>query len=50
MTVKPTGSFDTYTTYTVNTQNKPTGIQDLYITFKGQGDNLFDFDNWELIK
>lgn len=50
MPVKPTGSFDTYTTYTVNTQNKPTGIQDLYITFKGQGDNLFDFDNWELIK
>lgn len=50
MPVKPTGSFDTYTTYTVNTQNKPTGIQDLYITFKGQGDNLFNFDNWELIK
>lgn len=26
------------------------GVHDLYLVFKGEGDNLFDFDNWKFIK
>ena len=46
VTVKPTKN--KWKTITKNLTNTPTRVKDLYITFHGEGGNLFDFDWWVL--
>lgn len=46
--INPTGSLDTYKDMKVTiSDKKPVGIHDLYLVFKGEGGNLFEFDSWE---
>lgn len=45
--VKSTGN--KWKTLTTRLVNVPVGIKDLYVTFKGEGGNLLDFDWWVIL-
>lgn len=48
--VKNTGDIQTWQTLSCKV-NKVKGVHDLYFVFKGgSGDNLFNFDNWQLVE
>jgi hypothetical protein len=45
--VQATGGDNNWKTQSCKLSN-PKGVHDLYFVFKGEGDNLFNFDWWSL--